>query len=428
MCQLKRKLCPYEKFFWFPNRDPFNFNISILGEIDGCLDLASLRKALSIIQVKHSFLSVKVIGSQVPYFQKIDILPIPIRVAEIQTEKELRKELLREIHEPFNLNTGSFVRLVISRNAEINWIIITGDHLIADGISLSSLLLEILDLTFGLPATASECANAIPMSSTNRIGINKKSAFQRKPYRLDKTALKEAEKFAGLVSISQSTGFFSKLFSKLDTKKIIHACKEKNVTVQSALFAASILAIESKIRKDMETAESIPVQYECPVNLRPFLKKDPICNQLSCFIGILNFELQKDKKESFWEIANKAKAELDRAIFPGLEAHIVEQFTDIAKKASSFEDVRKLRSWKGPLVGVSNLGIIPHEKHSRLRNLSVFGNLCGTFYCENSFYLTASTFKHQLTINLFYPKGLMKDHCAKRALDFITMTFNMLNA
>lgn len=415
----KRKLCPYEKFLWFPDRKPLNFNVTIHSEVEGRLELEHLYEALRKVEAKHSYLSVRVKGRTSPYFQKVGTSSLPLRIVHQQKKLNLKAQIKKELHTPFDLKNHSLVRVVLLHGPQNDHVIITGDHLIVDGIGLVSLLNEILNHTLGKKKIYARKTKHKPIqaSVSDRIKKNRKPYFQPKTYQLDKSYLKDVTEFSGNVSEITSTGFVSKKLSQSETGKLIQACKANNVSIQSALFTASIMALESKIRKEQKTLKPIPIQYECPVNLRPFLRKDRSQSQLSCSIGILNFELEKKPNEDFWVIANKTKAALNKAVKPGFERSILSQMEKISNEVDSFNQLRSLRSWKGPMVGVSNLGIICDDAHPRIKSFSVFGNLYGTFYSENNLYLVVCTFKNQLDINLLYPEPLMTEEQAKNLLD-----------
>lgn len=422
----KRKLCPYEKFLWFPDRNPTNFNVPIHSEIEGRLDLEHLQEALMKVIPKHSYLSIRVKGKKIPYFQQASTPSIPIRIAYQPNKLNLKSEIKKELHTPFDIKNQPLVRLVLLHGPQNDHVIITGDHLIVDGIGLINLLIEILNHALGKKKIRSRSVDYKPIqpSVSDKLKKNRKAYFQPKIYQLDKRYLEDATDFSGKMSEITSTGYVSKKLSKLETEKLIQACKVHNVSMQSALFTAAIMALEAKIRKEQKTLKPIPIQYECPVNLRPFLRKDRSQTQLSCSIGILNFEIEKKPNENFWSIARKTKDELSNAVKPGFEHSMLNQMAKISSNVDSFNELRSMRSWKGPMVGVSNLGIISEETHERIKSFSVFGNLHGTFYSENNLYLVVCTFQNQLDINLHYPEPLMTEEKAQYLLDTILKTID----
>jgi len=420
----KRKLCPYEKFLWFPDRTPTNFNVSIITEVEGHLNIDSLKDAISLVQSRHSLSSVSVKGKSNPYFKYEKNIPIPIRHVQLYSESDCKKEIEHELHTPFNLSKGPLIRFLIIEGKDSDKVIITGDHLIVDGIGLSSFLIEVLNITLTNQKLKMKRypKRTLQTPIAERLKKNRKPYNKASLYQLDKTSISDAEEFAGQISKIDATGILSKYLSTTETEQIIKSSKANDVSVQSMLFSAAILAISEKIRKEQNILKPIPIQYECPVNLRPYLKKSRCSNQLHCSIGILNFNLEVHPNDTFWDLAVKTKQELQEAVMPGFEVNVVTQFSKISNSVKNFEDLRALRSWKGPTVGVSNLGVIGKNAHEKIKRLSVLGNLHGTFYSENNFYLVVATFKNSLAINFFYPKPLMSEQKASNLLDDICNT------
>lgn len=127
-------------------------------------------------------------------------------------------------------------------------------------------------------------------------------------------------------------------------------------SLSGALLAALIKTAQNIIKN--ESIDS-PIRVECPVNLRPLLGNLASAKELGCFYGLYLNTLSSTEADSFWNLARKIRASISTKLrsthfFEEFYSHQVAPFT----KMSCSSEIIEAQAYRGPLVGLSNLGQI----------------------------------------------------------------------
>ncbi|MBT4880467.1 MAG: non-ribosomal peptide synthase/polyketide synthase [Alphaproteobacteria bacterium] len=117
------------------------YNIPMVLEISGSLDVQALTKALKIIIQRHDSLRTVFIKKDGIPFQKILPTIDPIEIIEITDTNDLKKKIsqTKEDHSPtrFNLSEGPLIRVsILKASPEKTFLFITLHHIISDGWSI----------------------------------------------------------------------------------------------------------------------------------------------------------------------------------------------------------------------------------------------------------------------------------------------------
>lgn len=129
---------------WFLDQlDPGQplYNIAVAVKLIGQLNIVALEKSINEIVKRHEVLRTTFqVTAGTPWQQIADTQTLPLRVVDLrelpvnEREAEARREAIEEAREPFNLERGPLLRVVVLQLAEAeNVMLLTMHHIISDG-------------------------------------------------------------------------------------------------------------------------------------------------------------------------------------------------------------------------------------------------------------------------------------------------------
>ncbi len=325
-----RKLGQLEQVMEKLNSRAKTWNIVTISRIKGPLNAEILRQALDIIQLRHPRLNSRIIYARNSLrFQTEGTTKIPLRVVKTfddeQWQEIVREEMNQEIDSSKCLMRAVLVH--IQSESHVNYLITTGHHAIGDGLSSIQLHSEIL--TYCQQIVAGELRNSVV------------SLFPLPP--IEELLPPETKGLKGKIL---STLFFlqialQKLFNppatlgfekyapigkrrcdivhrQLDpeiTQQLVYRCRQENTTVNSALSAAMMFAVASKIKKG--NRQKIQMNCLTAIDLRKRLRTQINEHQMAVLVSSMIGFYTIKTNTSFWELAREVKQNIETSIQRG---------------------------------------------------------------------------------------------------------------
>lgn len=357
----KRKLNEIEYLNWLIGQ-PYNMSMAIT--IRGNLQQKIMRIALNKLQQKHPLLQAQlyVNENEEPYFFWGNIGEIPIEFIPRSSDELYKKIVEEEFITPFEVGKDCsipLIRVKILFSEDLFDLIITMQHVIADGMSMVFLFMDILSLIIepqkkieplGVVKTIE---NILPISFQKKIPKNNRKFkitfwfIKRiiKIYRFKKKFGRKKDKQKDLIF----TNFENKhlitnawTLTKDQSDKLIKKAKENNISVHSAICTMFL--------------SDFPI-INNPVNLRKRLAYD-VGRSIGCYAGGLIIKKNYNKRKSFWVNARNYYKKLKKSL---RDKHTFSIFKKVSRsvKHTAFNKIApmvlELGSRSKPF-GVTNLG------------------------------------------------------------------------
>jgi len=358
----KRKLNEIEYLNWALGQP---YNISMSTTVRGTLQEAILRKALDKIQQKHPLLQAQLMldEHQHPYliWGKIDKIPLEIKLKS--EEDEYKKIIEKEFVTPFETGLDCsipLIRVKLLLSKQKFDLIITMQHVIADGMSMVFLFKDIIEfmnrpkLEVKPQEVVKEIEDILPFNYQKRIPqtprkFNRAIWFMKRIVKI----YRFKERFWPKGSMTQKDliveDFTNRKFmtyawslSVTQSRIFINKCKENNITVHSALCTLFL--------------PDFPI-INNPVNLRRRLAYK-VGQSVGCFAGGLVIKKKYKKRQNFWKNAKNYHKKLTKGL---RDKNVFKIFKMISRAVplKSFKESASLYLElvsKGQPFGITNLG------------------------------------------------------------------------
>ncbi|NJM69853.1 MAG: hypothetical protein HC862_06300 [Scytonema sp. RU_4_4] len=176
-----RPLGALEHIFWLHERvHPIHF--ALTARIKGRFTVDRLQQALNLVQQRHPLLRVCILLDEAerPWFVE-DSTSIPLRVVQRQSEQCWQREVEQEIVTSFDWSKAPLVRVVlVHSDVELSELIVVCHHAIADGISGTYLIRDILQ-AITTPAAFGQSLSVPPSLEDLIVGEAPKTISSSKP-------------------------------------------------------------------------------------------------------------------------------------------------------------------------------------------------------------------------------------------------------
>ncbi|MGV3604441.1 MAG: phthiocerol/phthiodiolone dimycocerosyl transferase family protein [Dyadobacter fermentans] len=288
--QQNRTLGAFEKTFWLLDQiDSKDFCLA--ADISGTRPVEQWRKAIDMAQQRHPNLSVRVVLDELsrPALEHVHYLPIPLRVVHAEQDYRWEQEVEKELSERFNTAEGPLLRVVLVQKTDSTVLILSANHTVADGTSLSYLTRDIL-----LAVTGNELALMQPQVSNDET--------------LDLPEDLPAQTVEPVLGLKMKTDAVNPLvsshrFSESTTRNILERARQENTSVHGAICAAVLLA-SRKMRPEWDSTR---MELVSPVCTRAALGLD---DNVGLNITTQSVFFDNQPYLSFWDLARLAKAGL----------------------------------------------------------------------------------------------------------------------
>lgn len=325
-----RKLGHLEQVMEKVNSHAKTWNIVTISRIKGPLSPEIIRQALDIIQLRHTRLNSRIIYSKnCLCFQTEGTTKIPLRVVkkfdDEQWQEVVREEMNQEIDSSKCLLRAVLVN--IQSDSHVNYLIITGHHAVGDG--LSSIRLQSEILTYCEKIVAGDLSDSVvsllPLPPIEELlppetkGLKGKIlgtvfflqvALQNLFYPPETLGF---EKYAPIDK--RCCDIIHRQLDQKVTQQLIHRCRQEETTVNSALCAAMMLAVASKIKKGKR--KKIRMNCLTAIDLRKRLETKINDHHMAVLVSSIMGSYTIKTNTSFWELAREVKQTIEASIQRG---------------------------------------------------------------------------------------------------------------
>jgi NRPS condensation-like uncharacterized protein len=320
-----RKLSPFEQAMEILNRRATTYNIVTICRINGIFSEEILRQALEVLQSRHPRLNCRIVGKLSNLRFETGVINIPLRVVEKYEPQQWQEVALEELNQKIESHK-SLMRVVLvqmKNQSNINYLITTIHHAIADGLSCIQLHSELLRYcqkitsfepieVATLPALP-PIEKLMPASMQGWKGaVNIFLAISRLLFK-DVWYRPKTLKFEKFVPVEvRRTGLVHRTLTIEQTRQLVNACRQNQTTVHSALCAAMLFATARKITSSKKA--NLGVSCWSPINIRNRLQPEISNEHLSLLVsGDISYHTLRINT-SFWNLARERRQQMETTI------------------------------------------------------------------------------------------------------------------
>jgi hypothetical protein len=287
-----------EQFFSLVDQHrPVHF--AVAAHIDGHTTIPAWRSALDAVQARHPLFSVGIDPREgsAPNFRRVASAPIPLRIVKDMSQSSWQVEMAKELVTPFDAQQAPLVRATLVRGTDESMFIFTAHHSIADGLSLSYAVRDILH------ALCEEALEPLPAKPAQESLVGKLQNARYDTGRPTQSGPQHNGTPVAFRALDDSLPRIDSLSLSRDlTSKLIELCRRERTTVHGALCSALVLAGREVSRSWSNTS----IRILSPFNLRKQLGIAEDCG-LFVWAGIVPME---PTSADFWDMARFAKSAL----------------------------------------------------------------------------------------------------------------------
>jgi hypothetical protein len=247
---LVRPLGPFERMY-HRRQQTRTMHFCVVAELAEDLDPSALAAGLRVVQQRHPLLTVYVEDdprTRLGFYRPASVPPIPVTVVDAETGRSWRDLVAAELTRPFDTSVAPMIRMVLLRSGQDTpaAVILTVDHVIADGLSTASILRDLFAALNGHELQALP----VPPSQEDLIGGVRNAQPAAALGAHNQTRREQPEWLATLSTVRPFDGALPHLgtvaFDEDLTRRLIARARAEHTTVHSALVSAmSRVIIES---------------------------------------------------------------------------------------------------------------------------------------------------------------------------------------
>ena len=311
-----RKLSNLERMYlWSPYSD-----VSMVTRINGNVSEERIRSALDVILQMHPLVGAKVVFDENynAWFSTGNVIKPFFKTVNRVSDTQWLDELQHEITIPFNPETGPMIRFILVHSEMVSDLVVICNHSICDGMSLVYLIRDLLN-SYTNPEQEIKVINPVDiMDFLPKGGFSLQSVmmkliighanrkWEKNPYYFDHkdaVAIQEAywEKYK-----------FNTVLLELEpsqTKDLLKKCRNKGVSIGSAVIAAFIAAHEDIVGPFVKNQKQLWV----PFDLRRHATT-PIDDVFCLCMGAPQLSYTYKAKKPFWENAAVLHNEIHKKV------------------------------------------------------------------------------------------------------------------
>lgn len=313
---LIRKMSRCERLFFM---GPL-YTVIITARITGPLDPVRFQQTLNAVSRRHPLLRAKVVfdDRHEAWFSSEAVPPVPVKLIRRDSDRQWLDELTSEVRIPFDIDRGPLIKCVLLHSPDISDLVIVCNHSICDGMALANLVKEILS-RYESPDDETAVLDPPNILDLIKPGISLKGLVAQFFVGLANRKWRKApyyfgpDEYAALYQAcweGRKPGLVLFEFTPEESVRLLSACREHGVTINSAVSAACIAAYSEITGEFSQDPQTIMVPYDMRRRLNP-----PI-GDVFCFSeGGTRFPYSWQRKKSFWENTR----DLHKAIHSRLE-------------------------------------------------------------------------------------------------------------
>jgi NRPS condensation-like uncharacterized protein len=418
-----RKLSSYEQALEILNHRATTYNIVTICRINGLLSEEVIRQALELLQARHPRLNCRIVNKLDGLRFESGDIEIPLRVVKKLDSQQWQEVVWEELNHKIESHK-SLMRVVLvhlKNENNVNYLITTIHHAIADGLSCIQLHSELLRycqkiISFepievvSLPALP-PLKKLLPDSmrgwkGTVNIFLTICRLLLKDIYYRPQTL--KFEKFLPIES--RCTGIVHRKLNEAQTTKLLNACRKNKTTVHAALCAAMLFAAGRKITPGKKT--NVNLSCWSPINLRnrfqPNISNEHLGVLVSGDISCHNLRTNT----SFWDLARdrrqqmKATLESERVFcLPLLTKLLINFLLAYPHQVFSTVGVTNIGRVNIP----ANYGVFELEEISFVTANAAFRGLC----------VAVLTFEEKMFLNFMFSEPAISQETAEILADHV---------
>lgn len=310
--EFKRKMSGAERrFLRLPNA-----NIVIGARVRGRVDPSLLPDAIAKIKHKHPLLNSRIqleepATGSAGWFTQENVPKILISARLRHTLEEWIEVAAEEQKKAFSIETGPLIRIVVLEAADDFDLIITAHHSICDGRSLVYLIRDILT-ALAHPDQASGLLPIVPIAAETCLPPSVSVSWITRfiIQNINRKWLRKGLSFSEQAYQDLHQEFWQKHHAtilrwelpKVQTATLVNRCKQENVSVNSALYAAFLKAQQHvQAGRQKKTHDSLRTVI-VPIDFRNRLTTS-VGEAVGFYASAIVFKLKIKPKKSFWDTA-----------------------------------------------------------------------------------------------------------------------------
>ncbi|MFQ4140988.1 phthiocerol/phthiodiolone dimycocerosyl transferase family protein [Chlorogloeopsis sp. ULAP02] len=416
-----RKLSTFEQAMEILNRRATTYNIVTTCRIKGIFSEEILRQALEVLQTRHPRLNCRIVGKLNSLRFETAAVEIPLRVVEKREQQQWQEVALEELNQKIDSHE-SLLRVVLVRvqnQNNLNYLITTIHHAIADGLSCIQLHSELL--SYCQKITSFEPIEVTPLPAMPPIGsllptsmqgwkgaVNIFLTISRFLFK-DVWYRPQTLKFEQFLPIeARCTGLVHRTLNIEQTRQLLNACRQNQTTVHSALCAAMLFAAARKITSGKKV--NLNVSCWSPINIRNRLKPEVSNEHLSVLVsGDISCHTLKINT-SFWDLARNRKEQMEATIasdrifcLPLITKFLINFLLAFPYQVFSTVGITNVGIVNIP----SNYGLLELEEISFVTSNSAFRGLC----------VAVLTFESKMFLNFMFSQPAISQETAELLVD-----------
>ncbi len=356
----------------FNQYTPFNVQVNL--HYEGKLDLEAFRKALCDTQKKYPYLNYYLdCDGNMKRFE--DIVQIPIEIVKCEVFEEWLDKANDDVNVKFVGSMSPLVRVRIYTDDNQNCMSITMPHFICDGISLSSLIHEIMNqYSLNLSGQCIQITEEEPYFSVSYNDILKYLDDDYSIFAYDNSIESILSEPVPYLERKHAMTVFE--VEKMDTLKLLKKCKEQECSTQACLSALAGIALGKVIKNTYPEREVIKVDNLTAIDIRRLMGQS-VNKQLG--FGAMFAKTSQSiigKNNNVIELTKSAGLALKQFIQKNGCFKILQVIQ--SRFGLSNEEFMESMQFREPYVFISNVGNVDFNSKSSSMNGLVFTKLYGT--------------------------------------------------
>lgn len=357
----------------------------LCAEIEGAVDADALRSALNQVRARHPILRARIVDDEElgTAFHESD-QPIELKTIYAGRNADWRPTVERELQKPIGTGRSALLRVTALRTPEVTAIVLTFHHAIADGLSATWVLHDVMR---ALAGEKLEVFKSFSPVEEKILGLSPRADHASDPDRIV-PILPWPRPLAP--PASPRTNIDTVEFSKDETASLIERCRSNNTTVHSVICAAAA--------RHVPASDEDIVRITCPFDMRKMAEID--FGACGIFLGVGSPEVRIKENTSIWDDARRIGNSMTKARSPEVATDFIRQVSAEFLPTVGPEKVLEFfSSMPQSALVVSNLGILPlAEQYGAYTIKAVWGPAMLTNLPEDRQTIGVCTFGGQLRI------------------------------
>jgi NRPS condensation-like uncharacterized protein len=329
-----RDLDTFEEFFWLLEQSAPRFH-AVVAEVNGATTIEQWKSAFDAMQIRYPLLSASIrkVPGRRPFFEKVQGVAIPLRIARLKDSLVLEGEMEKELQQPFGDGSGPLTRATLFHAPGRSVVMFATHHSSLDG---KSHLLLLQDLLAFLAGEDLGRPPGVQPGLGQLLGLPAPAEYGNK---LEGRSV--APEVGAPVEMPQARVQRQQL-SVEETEALLKRAREHGTTVHAALVAALTLAG----KRYSEKWKVGPVRCMSPIDMRKTLT---IPDAAGMLLSTHHAPVLTPDGLSFWDIARAVREEMLPAQSAEGACHFINTLSSMMADELSARDLYR-SVLNGPLV------------------------------------------------------------------------------